>query len=415
MTELEERLRHDLRELSERADAESIRPLRVPPARGRSRAVRWLAPVAAVAAVVGVITGVSLATRPPGPSAPQLPSSLRTAGRMPPYYVAVDQTDSSQGVTNWAIVHDSATGAALTTMRLPTLRDADGSAEGPGITGAGDGRTYVITETATESAPHAATVLGLTRFYLLHVAAGGRAASVSPLPVSLPGSLAVTGAALSPDGRRLALAVQDCRKGRCQYTGIRLVTLATGAVTAWTADNGAPFDVSWAGGGQIAFLWQGGRSRTGYRLLDVAGAGRNLLAASRAIAGPQPVPGDAGYRPSALVTPDGAVITTTVQNVPDGRGRVTVVARFVALSARTGQLLRVLYTAAERGVSQANEGGADQGCNVVALGPAGLHVLAVCFGGYGRLDGGRFTPLPGIPNPNATTLPGPYISGTATW
>ena len=54
MTDLEERLRRDLHQISQRVGPESIRPLREPPARRRSRAVRWLAPVAAVAGIGAV-------------------------------------------------------------------------------------------------------------------------------------------------------------------------------------------------------------------------------------------------------------------------------------------------------------------------------------------------------------------------
>jgi len=443
VSDLEQRLRRDLKDLSERVGPDSIRPLRVPVARRRSRVARWLAPVAAVAAVVGVITGVSVASPPVGHLPASLPASLLTPGQRPPYYVAVNQTDSPapQGIVNWAIVHDSATGAALTTMRLPTLTDWDGGAEEPSITAAADDRTFVITETSEESVGHATktvthktpptprfphgrtftshipvNITYITRFYRLRVAADGRSASVAALPVSVPGSLSVADTALSPDGSRLAMAVQSCHAGGCQYTGIRVVTLATGAASTWTSRaNGAPFSISWAGNEQVAFQWQSPGPLNGYRLLNITGAGRDLLAASQAIAGPAPVAADGGYVPQALVTPDGVVITTEVQNIPEGNGRVTVVARFVALSASTGQLLRVLYTAAERGIARADDGGVDQECNVVALGPTGVHVLAFCFDGYGRLDGGRFTPLPGIPNPNATTLPGPYISGIGTW
>ena len=53
MTELEERLSRELKEISERAQQGSIRPLREPRARKRPRAVRWLAPVAAAAHLVG--------------------------------------------------------------------------------------------------------------------------------------------------------------------------------------------------------------------------------------------------------------------------------------------------------------------------------------------------------------------------
>jgi len=56
----------------------------------------------------------------------------------------------------------------------------------------------------------------------------------------------------------------------------------------------------------------------------------------------------------------------------------------------------------------------DQGCKVLSLGPTGVHALVQCFG-LGRVDGTRFTPLPGVPNPNATTVSGSGYLGTAAW
>ncbi len=61
MTELEEELSRELNGIAERAKPESIRPLRVPPPRRRSRMMRWLAPVTAAAAVAGLIAGVTVA------------------------------------------------------------------------------------------------------------------------------------------------------------------------------------------------------------------------------------------------------------------------------------------------------------------------------------------------------------------
>ena len=75
MTELEDRLRRELRELRPRP--ELIRPLRVPPPRRFARTKRWLIPaasaaaVAVIAAVVAVGPGSSAARqRPPGPLRP---------------------------------------------------------------------------------------------------------------------------------------------------------------------------------------------------------------------------------------------------------------------------------------------------------------------------------------------------------
>ena len=401
MTELEERLSRELKELSERAQPGSIRPLREPPARKRPRAVRWLAPVAAVAAVLGVIAGVSVLGRPAG----RVPPFPGTQGPMPRFYVTAWQAFVASRVVTKAVVHDSATGAALATVAVPTLTDSQGGTQGPSITAAGDDRTFIITEQSTSP--------NVNRFYMLRVAANGRSAKLSRLPISVPGYLSVNDEALSPDGSRLAMDVQHCNAKTCLYTGVRLVTIATGAVTTWTTRaNGSPFGVSWAGNEQVAFEWQSGARapspgrQTGYRLLSLTGAGRDLLAA-RAIAGPSPTP--TGSIPSALVTPDGSiVVTSTVRNLPDGHGRDTVVAKIVELSARTGRLLRVLHTATVYRATPGNSGTVgqlDQNCNVLSLGPTGVHMLVACFA-FGRLDGSRFTPLPGFPSPSSSGISG---------
>jgi hypothetical protein len=410
VTELEERLRRDLEWVSQRADAGSIRPLRVPSPRRRARAVRWLAPVAAVAAVIGVVTGVSLAGRSQGhrPAGVQSPIPPEPVGPMPTYYVTAWQTyaGSNNGaqIPTYAVVHDSATGAVLATVRVPTRSTQDG-VEGPSIT-AGNDLTYVITQGG--------------RYYLMRVAADGRSAKLATLPLSVPAYLSVSDVALSPDGRRLAMDVQHCsaKTQSCLYSGIRVVTIATGTASTWTTRaNGASFNVSWVGNDRVAFQWQSGvkapppGQQTGYRLLSLTAPGRDLLAA-RAIGSPAAEP--TYYVPAALVTADGSiVITSTVQNIPDGHGRDTVVARVIELSARTGQLLRVLHTvtvpdviAGLNGpVGQLTTGQLDQGCNVLSLGPAGVHVLVDCFG-FGRVDDRRFTPLPGFPSPSSSGIGG---------
>jgi hypothetical protein len=322
-------------------------------------------------------------------------------GPMPRYYVTAFQTftgGSNGEPATFAVVHDSATGAKLATVRVPTL-SAQGGTGGLRISAAGDDRTFLVTQQP------GSTVIG---FYLLHVAADGRSAKLSKLSVNLPRPISVVDQALSPDGRRLAMDVQDCNAKSCQYDGIRVLTLATGAVSSWiTKANGFPLNVSWVGNGQLAFEWQSGArtappgQQTGYRLLSLGGTGRDLLAA-RAIGSPAPEP--THYVPAALVTADGSiVITSTVQNIPGG----TVVAKIIELSARTGQLLRVLHTVTVPDASAGSNGAGllDQECNVLSLAPSGVHVLVACFN-FGRVDGSRFTPLPGFPGPSSSGISG---------
>ncbi len=77
MTDIEHRLRQELKEQAERITPGQLRPLRAPRPGRRSRARRWLAPLAAMAAVVVVVAGIAL-------SVGQLPSGSAPATRTPP-------------------------------------------------------------------------------------------------------------------------------------------------------------------------------------------------------------------------------------------------------------------------------------------------------------------------------------------
>jgi len=430
MTDLEDRLRHDLKNDSERIAPGSVRPLRAPAPRRRTPVVRWVAPIAAMAAVIGVVAGVSLAGR--GSSElPAAATSSEPAGTMPLYYVNVYQNyvgPSPLHAVTLAVVHDSATGAALTTVHVPTLTAWHGQQEGPRITAAGDDRTFVITETAQQSEGTAtkngrpAAVKNVTMFYLLRVAADGRSASLSPLPVSI-GNLTVDDVALSAHGGKLAVAAQSCQSSdNCTFTGIRVITLATGAAVDWAASvPGAAWNLSWAGDDHLAFEWQGKSGQDDYRLLDVAGStGGDLLAAPEiapASTRPAPVstptpkagsPGPIvqyGYGMPALITEDAkVVVTTTVQVTSGGNGRGTVIEKIVELSAATGKLLTVLYTATGHDVLTGP--GGYPGCSVVSMGPTGAQPLVGCSPAGGEFTFGRFFVLGRVENGKLTTLLG---------
>jgi hypothetical protein len=420
-----------------RADAETVRPetipgvpgrprrlpgLRTPAARlagRRPRITRWLAPAAAVLAVIGVIAGASLAGRPGG----QPPSG--TPAGAPPYYVTLTgamagpkpscpepphSCVSDQHPVLTAAVRDSATGALLTTVDVPLFRGssaplhgsppAGGASMPSGISAAADGRTFVITDD-----------LG---FFLLRVAADGRSAQLARLPIHVSYIISDT-AALSPDGSQLAIDVESCPRSGCRE-GIDIVSLATGASRTWLGPSmaGSPLSPAWVGNGnEIMFLWQVGGSSTpqGYRLLNVSGPGGALLGSSRPMVSP---PVQNGWEfPGAMLTPDGSgLITTGYRNIPGPDGGGTAILRVVELSASTGRLLRVLHVATEHyGRGYLAQAAADASCQVLSLGATGLHALVQCPG-FGRLDGDRFTPLPGIP---VSMNPGTGIGGTATW
>jgi hypothetical protein len=399
VTDIEQRLRRDLKEVTERVAPGSIRPLREPRVRRRARVARWLAPVAAVVAVIGVVAGASLVSRSPGGRSADVPSNSvpEPAGPMPRFYVlAFVDVIGSHFVTT-AAVHDSATGALLSKVTVPTLLDSQGATEQPSVTAARDDRAFVITEQSGQP--------NVTKFYLLRVAANGRSVKLSVLHLAVPDYLSVVDDALSPDGTRLAMDVQRCNTKTCPYSGIRVVTIATGAASTWvTRLNGEPSDVSWVGNRSLAFGWQSSvpspppGQQAGYRLLDLSVAGRNLMA-SRAIWSTGTKPNQ--ILPDALITQDGSlVITSVAQKIPGERK--TVVWKVVELSAGTGQLVRILHTS-----TQSSTHG--EGCNVLSLGPAGVLVLVACPG-FGQLDGRRFTALPGFLNTPGNITDGPQAA-----
>ena len=411
MTDLEDRLRSELTTFAQRADPTLIRPLREPAVRARTRVPGWLAPAAAAAAVTAVVLGLTFA----GALTSHRPASGPVSG-VPPFYLTLDEPWSGHFAR--AVVHGSATGAALASARIPVPGTAS-----PSLTAATDSRTFIV-------ADNTATAMGNGRsdtFYRLRVGADGRSVRLDRLAINVR-PLVVDGVALSPDGSMLAIAEQSCPGNGCQYSQIQVVTLATGATRTWrTRAPGAPWSLSWAAGGQqVAFLWESmldsppAAQRTGYRLRSVAGKGGDLLPAGAAVRVP-PNPG--GDIPAALVTPDGrAFITNSTRIVPGRDHHVTVITKIIQISARSRQVQGVLYAASARGVphTYGNAGAVDeQGCTVLSLDPTGQHPLVQCFllgrFTFGTLADGHLRPLPGVPNSYcARGCRNPRL-GTAAW
>jgi hypothetical protein len=410
MTGLEDRLRNELSQLAALAQPGNVRPLRDPAPRRRAAAARFLAPavrrhaaaarflapVAAMAAVAAAaIAAALIAGLPhrsvPVPAAPELVRS----DTVPRFYVMAYQSyvDGGRKFVTYAAVHSSATGATLARVTLPSLLFRGGYSS-PSITGAANDRTFVVMESNLTS------VDSTVWLFRLQVSASGRSIGVTRLPVAVPSTMSIGSVALSPEGTRLAMAAQwDCGRNRCQYTGIRVVNLATDAVTTWsTHANGAPFNVSWAGDHAVAFEWQPdakGRA-AGYRLLPLSRAPADLLTASQPIASPRADP--TGYVPDALVTPDGKnVITSEVVPFTHDLFFHGAEARIVELNARTGHLERTLYTASADG---------QFGCNVLSLGPGGQHPLVNCLSKLGALVNGQIVSLPGFPSPSSSGISG---------
>ena len=108
------------------------------------------------------------------------------ARSLPRYYVIAFQRYINDGrtIATYAAVHDTATGATLASVRVPTLFIQGGSMA-PSITGAADDRTFVLMESGGTS------VHDVVWCYLLRVAANGRSVKLRKVPVSVPSSMAI--------------------------------------------------------------------------------------------------------------------------------------------------------------------------------------------------------------------------------
>ena len=324
--EIEDRIRAATRAAGDTVAPGSVPPLRLlsdGPFRVRSGSFasvwgRWLAPVAAAAAVVAVAVTMVLVGRTvnhspgglgavpsarPGPVKTGPPiSSYVASGRVPRYYVSIESRGNPNFNPSYAVVRATATGAALEAV-VPA---GDGTVVA--VTAAADDRTFVLD---TQPWDNSNQNFAPRTFLLLRLNSGGSEVSQSQLAVSVPGGQLMTGFALSPDGSKLAIAVQpDNDKHEPDLTEVKVITLATGATRTWTADGTIGFgpddarSLSWAGDERaLAFDWEGNGPgiHTGVWLLDVATGGGSLLADSReavtlinqASVGPAPVPSTA--------------------------------------------------------------------------------------------------------------------------
>ena len=356
------------------------------------RAGRVIAPVAAGLAVAGLVTGLTLAAGSPAPVRRPATGALAAADRgMPRFYVTL--TSPGQSGRVYAQVHASRTGQVLSQVRAGFLGN------GLGISADQSDRAFVIDAEARN---------GQIVLYLLRVSADGHSTALTRLPLVLlpPHSPdVVDGIAVSPDGTKLAVALQvnenpDVVNPRGE---IVVYSLAGGPTQTWTApgDKAVPWNPAWTGGGRyLTFVWQDqitgtqwfftGRSQV--RRLDTAAPGRNLLASQVLVAGGGPV----GYIQAASAGPGDAPIIAALFQVPPTGTSGTAHMRLVALSAATGAVTQVFARYAARYAGQVQEGSAVARCQVLGADPTGQHTLTYCPD-LARIDHGVLTPLPPDP------------------
>ena len=350
----------------------------------RRRAALRAGAVTAAALAAAVTLVVTLARPAPEPGTGASPAGLLLAAKvatapsaaaaaqgMPPFYVVADHNQRA------AYVRDSAAGRLLSTVALPAGTDPKLTQ----VTAAGDDGRFVLALFSLARG---------TRFYALRITDGGRSAGLTPLAIRpLPAREAVDSVALTPDGTRLAVAIQTSgRDGK-----VEVITLATGAVRTWSTTRGGdglPENLSWdAAGLRLAFFWSGATAAAGLWLLDTSAPGTGLLSGQRLLpqtAGPDEVQ-------SALINPSARTIIASVTY--NGTMRVTrgtVVGGIVEVSAQTGRPLRTLL--AQRAAHSSDAGWYITSCGLPSIDATGNHLLVSC-GKFGRLDRGRFTALPG--------------------
>jgi hypothetical protein len=380
----------------------------------RARRSRLLAPVVAAAAVVAIAVGLGVVAQSlPGRGTAPTASALARSNAIPPYYATVAGL-ADNGLKTFVAVYNSATGARVARVSLPTARFKEGHVSAislPDLTAASNGRTFVLLAAPFPFPDNGeGSFAYATRIFRLQVSDSG-AVHVTKLPFHVPSDAFISSPEdvdLSPDGTSLAIASDwDCGKTRCARTGIQVLNLATGAVTgSWSTHGGIGEvdNLSWVNARSLSFEWvpltQRGdriiyrpitRGSRPYRVLPLSAASAaDLLAASEPVASSDAQQPDFNTVPTVLVTPDGQTVVTSRLTL--GSHGHKAEGRIVELDAHNGQLERTLYTASATGDASQLEAG----CNVLSLGPGGAHPLVDCFGKVGALVNGQIVSLPGF-------------------
>lgn len=255
-----------------------------------------------------------------------------------------------------------------------------------------DDQHFVIVVSRGGGLPGVASV----SVFQLTVSAGGEPGKLSQLAFGSTRGVPVTGAALSPDGRILALSLGHEFPAGPPYGSVELISVATGVSRTWTGQSEPgswPGRPAWAGDGTVLVPWWHGTGQdmvpaelTGVRRLALGSRGGSLAAAPLSTFA-APVPD----LESAMITPGGGEVITASCRA----GHDTATARITELSAADGRLVRVLRTQTARFRTEADAAAAVAAqCQVLSATSDGDHVLVQAFG-LGRIDNGVFTSLPG--------------------
>ena len=236
------------------------------------RAVRVVAAAAAVC--VAALSACTASQQSPA----SVPAgvSLPLPGGMPRYYVVVARRE--------IVVRASGDGHVTGSVAIPVPAGNARSSVGGEPFASTDDRHFVIVVSRGGDLPGVADVT----LFLLTVSPGGRPGKLRQLTFDSRG-VPVIGAALSPDGKTLALSlVQEFPPGPL-YGSVEVINVTSGTTRTWTG-RGAPGYwpgvPSWAGDGTVVVPWWHDTGHgmisaaiTGVRQLDLAAPGGSLAAA----------------------------------------------------------------------------------------------------------------------------------------
>jgi hypothetical protein len=330
---------------------------------------------------IGALSGCA-AGQPALVSSPAAASRPAPSG-MPGYYVVVSGLE--------VVVRASADGHVTGSVTLPGPRSVGRTVAGGEPFGSPDGRNFLIVVSRGGDLPGVSD----DTLFRLAVSPGGRPGKLSQIGFDSQG-VPVIGAALSPDGKMVALSLVNEFPPGSLYGRIDVINLASGTIRTW-ADLSAvgywPGAPAWASDSTIVFPWWHGTGRgmipaeiTGVRQLDLAAPGGGL-AVGRSVAFSAPVPG----LESAVLAPGGGRLITSSCRA----GHHTATVQVAELSAADGQPVRALRTQTARFPNDADaQDAVVSDCQVLSVAGDGNQVLVQAFG-FGRIDNGAFTSLSG--------------------
>jgi hypothetical protein len=388
MNLIEDRLRAAAQAAADTIPAGSAPPLRLSQASQRRtpdtspQRPRWsrlVAPLAAAAAVMAVIaTSVAIA----GGGHPQRPSSASVPllDQVPRYYLALTTS------LNTGVVRDTVTGATVASIHAP------GSLRFYEVFAAANDRTFVLIAGPQGQAAGSA---GRLSFFVARLNPARRAVTLSLLPdlgPAIPRSADMF--ALSPDGARLAVGLG------VHSAQLRIYSLAGHVLKEWQEDHLGTLEypfiwMSWGASTLVYGLDGSATNPTSFRTLNTNAASGSLLRASRlAVSGKHLLDLGFSWGSYPVVSGDGKTIVAGLMpggNLPPGAVQPT---EFAEYSAATGKLIRYLWPTAHdtESVLWSNFSGSV----LVVLAP--VHRYSPGAPQLGVLSGGRFVPIPHVPD-----------------